>query len=84
MYIAGLQVEDGIIVNTAVFENEEILKEMGYLPDYEGAKIGGEYNPPSLDKLNAELAKQIEFNNNLASLLVDQEYRLTLLELGVK
>lgn len=39
-------VENGTIVNMIVCENDEIAAEFGALPSYEGAYIGGAYEPP--------------------------------------
>ncbi len=38
--------KNGTIVNMIVCENDEIAAEFGALPSYEGAYIGGAYDPP--------------------------------------
>lgn len=40
-----LVVTDNIISNIVVAE-PEVAKEMGFLPWYDGARIGGPYDPP--------------------------------------
>lgn len=60
-------VEDGVIVNMIVAE-ADFAEEIGALPSYEGAAIGGAYTPPPpepeppttderLEKLEAENSK---------------------------
>lgn len=41
-------VQDGMIANMLICENDAIAKEFGAAASYEGACIGGAYNPPPL------------------------------------
>lgn len=67
-------VTDNIIDNIIVCDSGEIALEFGAVPSYEGAQIGETYAPPPPEPTESEDA---------AALLVDHEYRLTLLELGI-
>lgn len=74
-----LIVEDGIITNIIVAE-KDYAEKMGFLPYYEGATMGEKYDPLTLEKLQKNLET---FQADTDNLLVDQEYRLTLLELSI-
>lgn len=67
-------VHNGIIENIIVCEDDATAAEFGAVPSYEGARIGGVYAPPPPEPTESE---------DTAALLVDHEYRLTLLELGI-
>lgn len=67
-----LIVENGIITNIIV-SDESFASEIGALPHYNGAEIGQPYSPPRIP--TAEEDRD--------AMLVDLEYRMTLLELGV-
>ena len=68
-----LIVENGIIINT-IISDEIFARKIGALPYYKGALIGHEYNPPTPEPTQEQ---------DTMAMLVDQEYRLTLLEMGV-
>ena len=48
-----------VITNIIVCESDEIAAEFGALPSYDGAKIGGKYDPPipisQMDRLEAQI-----------------------------
>lgn len=67
-------VKDNIIENIIVCEDDATAAEFGAVPSYEEARIGETYAPPPPEPTESE---------DVASLLVDHEYRLTLLELGI-
>ena len=67
-----LVVENGIISNIIVSDTSFALK-IGAAPYYDGAEIGATYNPPKPSDPQADTD----------AMIVDLEYRMTLLELGV-
>lgn len=69
-----LMIEDGVIANIIVCGDDETAARFGAIPSYEGAQIGETYAPPPPEPTESE---------DTAALLVDHEYRLTLLELGI-
>lgn len=92
-----LIVEDGIITNIIV-ASKEVAEEMGLLPWYDGSEIGGAYTPPPpieervkrLEETSQTKAEAENFQNTTEAIqsdtdamLVDYEYRLTMLELGL-
>ncbi len=81
---------DGLVSNIIVCENDDIAKKFNALPYYEGASIGTRYSPPPepttlerLEALETGLRETKSAQDDTDALLVDQEYRLTLMELGV-
>lgn len=74
-----LIVKDGIIENIIVAE-KKYAEKMGFLPYYEGATSGEKYDPLTLEKIQKNLKA---FQEDTDNLLVDQEHRLTLLELSI-
>lgn len=65
-------VENGIIVNVIV-SDESFAKSIGAIEWYDGAKIGDEYKPPITPS----------FEQDMMNMLVEQEYQITLLQLGL-
>ena len=79
-----LVVENGIIVNIIVCKNERAAAKFNAVPYYYGASIGDAYVKPAADKTIEERVAEIEAQiYDVDALNVDQEYRLTMLELGL-
>lgn len=57
-------VEDGVIVNMIVAE-ADFAEEIGALPAYEGAAIGGAYTPPPPPPTTEERVEKLEAENKL-------------------
>ena len=57
-------VEDGVIVNMIVAE-EDFAAEIGALPGYDGAAIGGSYSPPPPPPTTEERVAALEAENKL-------------------
>lgn len=74
-----LIVKDGVITNIIVAE-KGYAEQKGFLPYYEGATMGEKYDPPTLEKLKNQIEELQAYADNI---LVDQEHRLTLLELSI-
>lgn len=68
--------DDGVIENIIVAD-AAFAEELGLLPAYDGAAIGTAYAPPDPEPDPPTEAEDV------AALVVDHEYRLTLLELGL-
>ncbi len=69
--------ETTIIENMIVCKNDETAQEFGAVPSYAGARIGAVYAPPPPPEPLPTPQEDTD------ALMVDHEYRLTLLELGV-
>lgn len=69
-----LIIENSIITNVIVAD-ERFAISIGAKPYYDGAEIGNEYNPPLPEPTVEE---------TLLELTADQEYRLCIIELGLK
>lgn len=57
-------VEDGVIVNMIVAE-ADFAGEIGALPGYDGAAIGGKYSPPPPPPTTDERVAKLESENKL-------------------
>ena len=57
-------VEDGVIVNMIVAE-ADFAAEIGSLPGYDGAAIGGKYSPPPPPPTTDERLEKLENENKL-------------------
>lgn len=57
-------VEDGVIVNMIVAE-ADFAAEIGALPGYDGAAIGGKYSPPPSPPTTDERLEKLENENKL-------------------
>lgn len=68
-----LVIEDNIITNIVVAE-PDIAEELGFLPWYDGARIGAAYTPPA--EPQPPLAEDITLD-----MLAEHEERLCMLEL---
>lgn len=68
-----LMVEDDVIANIVVAE-PDIAKELGFLPWYDGARIGAAYTPPSE-------AQPPSVEDIALDMLAEHEERLCMLEL---
>ena len=52
-------IEDGVIVNMSVAE-ADFAEEIGALPSYEGAAIGGAYDPPEPEPAPPTIEERVE------------------------
>lgn len=69
-----LIVESSKITNIIVAD-EAFAAAIGALPSYEGAEIGGDYSPPAPPTTTKEISLELH---------ADHEYRLCMIELGLK
>ena len=76
--------EENTIVCIVECEDEKSAEQVGAFPSYPGAMIGDVYEPPTVNSLLAALHKVTEEKDRLSELLIKQEYRLIMLELGIK
>ena len=76
-----LIVEDNAIINIIVAD-EAFAASIGAKPYYAGATIGAAYDPPTLDKLQAQLDKANNSNADLAEMTCNLLYEIDKLKLG--
>lgn len=69
-----LIIENSIITNVIVAD-ESFAISIGAKPYYDGAEIGNEYNPPRPEPTTEEISLELH---------ADHEYRLCMIELGLK
>lgn len=56
---------DGIIENIIVCESDEVAAQFGAVASYDGAAIGGSYNPPPPPPTTEERVAALEAENKL-------------------
>ncbi len=77
-----LIVENSIITNI-IEADTEFAASIGALAWYDGASIGDTYDPPTLEEATAQIAQQYTTQSEILETTLNQEYRLSLLEMGI-